>query len=71
MADANSMLPVVCDIAYSPMVLTTELAISMPMGDSLCTNGPANIRPTAMRPVIHTSTKMPETPAFWRIDGIH
>ena len=42
-------------------MLSRALPTSMPIGESLCTNTPANERPTAIKPLIQTRTKMPST----------
>ena len=70
-ADAKRTGPLETLMRARPTALRTELPRSMPSGCSRWTNGPANCRPTAIRPVIQTRTRMPETPAFSRIDGIH
>ena len=70
-ADAKSTGPCERLIRKRPAALRIALPRSMPSGCRRCTKAPANCRPTAMSPVIQTSTRMPETPAFSRIAGIH
>lgn len=63
-AAANKVTPEERLSQKSPSALKNALPINIPGGDKRWTTAPANCRPTAIRPVIQTSTRMPETPAF-------